>query len=130
MSNKSMGEIISKLREEKGITKKELGEKLDVTEKDISDWEENISTPYKSTVSKLSEILGVPSEELTPQKTSSNPVIKKIHYITDIVLRAIPVAMGAAVIVTIFTEQFDVKSATIMLGMSAVSVGIYLLKNE
>ena len=59
MSNKSMGEIRSKLREEKGITKKELGEKLDVTEKNISDWEENISTPDKSTVSKLSEILGI-----------------------------------------------------------------------
>ncbi|MBR6696116.1 MAG: hypothetical protein IKL70_06870 [Oscillospiraceae bacterium] len=33
MSNKSVGEFISKLREEKGLTEKELGEKLGITEK-------------------------------------------------------------------------------------------------
>ncbi len=130
MSNKSMGEFISKLREEKEITQKELGEKLGVTEKDISNWEKNVSTPDTDAVSKLSEFFGVSSEEFTNSKTSSNPVIKKINYIIDIVLRAIPVAMGAALIVTTTMGQIDLKSGFMMLGISVVSIGIYLLKNE
>lgn len=130
MSNKSMGEFISKLREEKGLTEKELGEKLGVTEKDISNWEKNVSTPDTDAISKLSEFFGVSSEEFTNSKTSSNPVIKKINYIIDIVLRAVPVAMGAALIVTTIMGQIDLKSGFMMLGISVVSIGIYLLKNE
>ena len=130
MSNKSMGEFISKLREEKGLTEKELGEKLGITEKNISEWEKNVSAPDASAISKLSEFFGVSSEEFTNSKTSSNPVIKKINYIIDIVLRAIPVAMGAALIVTTTTGQIDLKSGFMMLGISVASIGIYLLKNE
>lgn len=130
MSNKSMGEFISKLREEKGLTEKELGEKLGVTEKDISNWEKNVSTPDTDAVLKLAEFFGVSSEEFTNSKTSSNPVIKKINYIIDIVLRAVPVAMGAALIVTTTMGQIDLKSGFMMLGISVASIGIYLLKNE
>ena len=130
MSNKSMGEFISKLREEKGLTEKELGEKLGITEKNISEWEKNVSVPDASAISKLSEFFGVSSEEFATPKTSSNPVIKKINYIIDIVLRAIPVAMGAALIVTTIMGQIDLKSGFMMLGISVVSIGIYLLKNE
>ncbi|MBQ5315148.1 MAG: helix-turn-helix transcriptional regulator [Oscillospiraceae bacterium] len=130
MSNKSMGEFISKLREEKGLTEKELGEKLGITEKNISEWEKNVSVPDASAISKLSEFFGVSSEEFTNSKTSSNPVIKKINYIIDIVLRAIPVAMGAALIVTTTMGQIDLKSGFMMLGISVASIGIYLLKNE
>lgn len=130
MSNRSTGEIISKLREEKGLTEKELGEKLGITEKDISDWEKNISIPDASAVSKLSEIFGVSSDEFINSKASSKSVIKKINYIIDIVLRAIPVAMGAALIVTTIMGQIDLKSGFMMLVISVVSIGIYLLKNE
>lgn len=130
MSNKSMGEFISKLREEKGLTEKELGEKLGVTEKDISNWEKNVSTPDTDAVLKLAEFFEVSSEEFTNSKTSSNPVIKKINYIIDIVLRAVPVAMGAALLVTTTMGQIDLKSGFMMLGISVASIGIYLLKNE
>ncbi|MBR2916542.1 MAG: XRE family transcriptional regulator, partial [Clostridia bacterium] len=85
-----------------------------------------------SAISKLSEFFGVSSEEFTNSKTSSNPVIKKINYIyiIDIVLRAVPVAMGAALLVTTTTGQIDWKSGFMMLGISVASIGIYLLKNE
>lgn len=129
MSNKSMGEFISKLREEKGLTEKELGEKLGITEKNISEWEKNVSAPDASAISKLSEFFGVSSEEFATPKTSSD-VRSKINYIIDIVLRAVPVAMGAALIVTTTMGQIDLKSGFMMLGISVVSIGIYLLKNE
>lgn len=130
MSNKSIGKIISKLREEKGITQKELGEKLGVTEKDISDWEKNVSTPDEDVILKLSEFFGVSSEEFTNSKTSSDVRSNKINYIIDIVLRTIPIAMGAALIVSTIISQIDLKSGFMMLGLSVVSMGIYLLKNE
>ena len=129
MSNKSMGEFISKLREEKGLTEKELGEKLGITEKNISEWEKNVSVPDASAISKLSEFFGVSSEEFATPKTSSD-VRSKINYIIDIVLRAIPIAMGAALIVSTIISQIDLKSGFMMLGISVVSIGIYLLKNE
>lgn len=124
-----MGEFISKLREEKGLTEKELGEKLGVTEKDISNWEKNVSAPDASAISKLSEFFGVSSEEFATPKTSSD-VRSKINYIIDIVLRAIPIAMGAALIVSTIISQIDLKSGFMMLGISVASIGIYLLKNE
>ena len=39
MSNKSLGEIISSLRKEKGMTQSELAEKMNVTDKAVSKWE-------------------------------------------------------------------------------------------
>ena len=43
MANKSMGEIISTLRKENGMTQKELADKLNITDKAVSKWEREIS---------------------------------------------------------------------------------------
>ena len=43
MTNKSMGEIISTLRKEKGMTQKELADMLNITDKAVSKWEREIS---------------------------------------------------------------------------------------
>lgn len=51
------GEIISKLRQSKNITQKELASKLYVTDKTISSWESNRTEPRIEMIIKLSEIL-------------------------------------------------------------------------
>ena len=43
MANTSMGEIISTLRREKGMTQKELADMLNITDKAVSKWEREIS---------------------------------------------------------------------------------------
>ena len=43
MANKSMGEIISTLRKEKGMTQKELADRLNLTDKAVSKWERDVS---------------------------------------------------------------------------------------
>ena len=43
MANKSMGEIISTLRKEKGMTQKELADRLSITDKAVSKWEREVS---------------------------------------------------------------------------------------
>ena len=39
MTNRSMGEIISTLRKEKGMTQKQLADLLNITDKAVSKWE-------------------------------------------------------------------------------------------
>ena len=51
------GERISKLREDKKITQKELASKLYVTDKTISSWESNRTEPSLEMIIKLSEVL-------------------------------------------------------------------------
>ena len=51
------GERISKLRENKRITQKDLASKLYVTDKTISSWESNRTEPSLEMVIKLSEVL-------------------------------------------------------------------------
>ena len=43
MANTSMGEIISTLRREKGMTQKDLADMLNITDKAVSKWEREIS---------------------------------------------------------------------------------------
>lgn len=51
------GERISKLREDKKITQKELASKLYVTDKTISSWESNRTEPSLEMIIRLSEVL-------------------------------------------------------------------------
>ena len=64
MSNKSIGEMISSLRKEKGMTQNDLAEKMNVTDKAVSKWERNLSCPDVNSIPKLAEILGTTVEEL------------------------------------------------------------------
>ncbi len=64
MDNIKFGKLIKKLRENKKMTQKELGEKLNITNKAISKWERGISIPDVEMFPPLSEVLGVSVEEL------------------------------------------------------------------
>ena len=92
MANKSMGEIINSLRKEKGMTQKELADKLNNTDKAVSKWERDIACPDTMTIPKLAEILGISVEELMNAK--SVPIIghKGAGFLVNIILKAIPPA--------------------------------------
>ena len=68
MANKSMGELITFLRKEKGMTQSELANKMNVTDKAVSKWERNISCPDINSINKLANILGISVEELISSK--------------------------------------------------------------
>lgn len=130
MANKSMGEIISTLRKEKGMTQKELADKLNITDKAVSKWERDIACPDTTTIPKLAEILEVSLEELMNAKTTPISGHRGADYFLNIVLKAIPVAMGIAVVVTSLLGELDIKSGFTMLGIGLSCVGLYLLKNK
>ena len=64
MANKSMGEIISTLRKEKGMTQKQLADMLNITDKAVSKWERDIAWPDTQTIPKLAEKIGIGKKAL------------------------------------------------------------------
>jgi len=64
LNNEQLGSTISSLRKERGLTQKQLGEMLFVTDKTVSKWERGISMPNIFLLVPLSEALGVSTEEL------------------------------------------------------------------
>lgn len=59
-----VGNLITKLREEKGLSQSQLGLKLGVTNKAVSRWENGRGYPDTSLLLKLAEILGITVDEL------------------------------------------------------------------
>ena len=127
MANRTMGEMICTLRREKGMTQRELAEKLNITDKAVSKWERDLAYPDTATIPLLSEMLGISVEELMNAKAGSKDGHKGAEYFIDIVTAAMPVAMGVAVTVTSMLGDLDVTHALTMLGIGLSCVGIKFL---
>lgn len=130
MSNKTTGEIISSIRREKGLTQKDLAEKLNVTDKAVSKWERDIALPDINTLPKLADILNITIEELItakPQKTNDH---KKVDFFIDLILKSIPLAMGVAVIITSVLNELSIQSGFTMLGIGVFFLSLYLSKQK
>lgn len=71
-----IGKLISKLRKEQKLTQKELAEKLMVSNKTISKWENGAGLPDISMLAPLADILGITITELLKgeQLTKSDPL--------------------------------------------------------
>ena len=129
MTNKSMAEVISCRRKELGLTQKDLAEKMNVTDKAVSKWERGIACPDTATIPKLAEILGVSIEELMSAKPVQTPGHRGWKYLADLILKALPLAMGIAVTVTALLGELDLQSGFSMLGMGLACVGLRQLNN-
>lgn len=71
MNKKTLGQFIAENRKEKGFTQKELSEMLGVSDKTISHWERDESSPDISILPELSAIFGITVDELL--KREKNP---------------------------------------------------------
>lgn len=129
MTNKSMGEIISTLRKEKGLTQKEVADRLNITDKAVSKWERDLACPDTQTIPRLAEILGVSVEELLNAKSVPAAGSKGARIFPDMILKAICLAMGIAVAVLSLLGQLDARSGFTMLGIGLACVGIHMLQN-
>lgn len=102
---------------------------LNITDKAVSKWERDIACPDTMTIPKLAEILGISVEELMNAKSVPTTGHKGAGYLLSIILKAVPLAMGVAVVVTSLLGELDMQSGFVMLGIGLVCVGIYLLKH-
>ena len=130
MASNSMGELIATLRREKGMTQKELADMLSITDKAVSKWERNVACPDTQAIPKLAEILGVSVEELMQAKPVPAAGHKGAGYLIDIILKAVPIAMGLAVAVTSLLGELEIQSGFAMLGIGLACVGLYLLQQK
>ena len=130
MNNQSMGDMISTLRKEKGMTQKDLADRLSITDKAVSKWERNLAFPDTATIPGLAEILGISVEELMNAKFIPETGHKGASFLINIILKALPTAMGIAVVVISILGELDRKSAFTMLGIGLTSMGIYQLRSK
>lgn len=77
MDQNKIGKFISKLRKEKNMTQKELAEKLNVTDRAISNWENGRRIPDVSFFKPLCEILNITINELLSGERIPEKKIKK-----------------------------------------------------
>ena len=129
MAKKSMGEIISALRKERNMTQRELAEKMSVTDKAVSKWERGLSCPDVSSLPDLAEALGVPVETLLDAAPKGDQKEGEVNKIVNLVLKAVPLAMGVAVVVGSVLGNIDASSAVSLLGIGVFCIGLYLIKN-
>lgn len=64
MDYSKVGDLIASLRKERGLTQKELADKLDITDRAVSKWERGLGCPDVSLLDDLSNILGVSISEI------------------------------------------------------------------
>lgn len=74
MEKKTIGKFIAVLRKANGMTQKELGERLFVSDKTVSRWERDECEPELSLIPAIAEIFGVTADELLRgEKTREKP---------------------------------------------------------
>ena len=132
MTKESMGMIIASKRKEKAMTQLELSSLLGVTDKAVSKWERDLSLPDTNTIPKLAEILDIRLEDLMQTSVKKESLKSKTDTQTTIrlVLRAIPLAMGVAVIVLSILGKLEMKEAITLLAVGVTSLAIYLLNDQ
>lgn len=77
MNQEEIGKFISKLRKEKNMTQQELAEKLNVTDRTISNWETGRRLPDISILKELSVIFSVTIDEIIYGKKIEKEEIQK-----------------------------------------------------
>ncbi len=78
MNEKNIGNIISKLREEKGLTQKELADKLNISDKTISKWETNANLPNIDMIFKISRLFKVSFQNLLKARLEEEKIDEKL----------------------------------------------------
>lgn len=129
MKEQSLGQTIARLRKEKGMTQLQLAERMGVTDKAVSKWERDLSSPDLGTMPKLAEAFGLTVDELMqgsipagPQKTEKNGEL------VDTILKALGVAMGVGVTALSALGQLPADRAMVLLGIGLTSVSLALLR--
>lgn len=134
MEGKKFNDIIVELRKTKGLTQQQLANKLNVTDKAVSKWERGLSYPDITSISSLAKVLDVDSSyliDLCKKEDSINPYERRnsVKQVTDVIFRAIGVAMGVSVVVLNILGNLDIKSALSMLGIGLFCISVSVISN-
>ena len=128
MKYENMGSLIKEIRKEKNMTQKDLADQLNITDKAVSKWERGISYPDINTIPELSKLLGLSVEELMELKkddeVNEENLLDKVGEISNIVFRAVGMAMGIAVLVLSILNKIEVRDGMTLLAIGLACIGI------
>ena len=132
MKRETMGNMISTLRREQGMTQAELAAKMNVTDKAVSKWERDLSCPDINSLPRLAEIFGITVDELMQVKNAGEHTgaAQPTGEIVTTVCKALALAMGVAVTVLSVMGKLEGNSATTMLGVGLAAAGIALFQGN
>lgn len=132
MKKQTLGMMIASLRKEKGMTQMELAGKMGVTDKAVSKWERDLSCPDINSLPKLAELFGISVDELMQVRSEKQKGQEQLplNDILALVLKAISVAMGIAVVVLSALKAIDLYSGFMMVGIGLACVGISLFQEK
>jgi transcriptional regulator with XRE-family HTH domain len=98
MDNRKIGELIFRLRKEKGLTQKQLADRMNISDRTISKWERGYGCPDITLLSELSSLLGVNIENMLDGELAPNDFIggnmKQSHYFVCPTCNNIALATG------------------------------------
>lgn len=83
MNNTNFGRIVSKFRKKLGLTQMQLAERLNISDKAISKWENGLGYPEITQLPALSEILGVSIDYML--KENSHGIVVAGNILVDVV---------------------------------------------
>jgi len=129
MKKQTLGEMISTLRKEQGMTQAGLAEKMNVTDKAVSKWERDLSCPDINSLPKLAEIFSVSVDELMQVKEGDKreEQKEKLGSMIDLIFRAVAMGMGVAVTVTSILNKAVTNAQITMLGIGLSCLAITLI---
>ena len=131
MKNQTLGAMIAALRKEKGMTQLDLAQQLGVTDKAVSKWERDLSCPDVNSLPKLAEVLGVTVDELMQTKIKPTEEIRSWEKILDMILKAVPLAMGLAlIVVSILDKDLSIQDVAGFAGLGLFGISLYQLRKD
>lgn len=83
MRNYDLGNRIYELRKGKGLSQKELGEMVGVTNKSVSKWENGTAIPKTDTLVKLANVFEISPQELLQGKTENKITLSQLSSQTN-----------------------------------------------
>lgn len=116
--------MVASLRKERGMTQSELAEEMGVTDKAVSKWERDLSFPDVTTLPRLAGIFNVTVDELMQAKTDGAPGRKKAAELVPLILRAVSLAMGVAVVVLSAMGDAEPSAVIGMLGLGLACLAL------
>lgn len=93
MDKEKFGAFVAQLRRDRGLTQKDLADKLYISNKAVSKWETGVSIPDVGLLIPLSEVLGVTVTELLSGERQGRSM--DAHQVEDVVKKAISYAEEA-----------------------------------
>lgn len=119
MDNKKFGAFIAAQRKEKGLTQKELADKLCVTDKAVSKWERGLGFPDIKLIEPLSEALDVSILELMRSEH-----IEK----TDIPTHNVSEALSNVIDIATYQRKIERRNILIsVISVAAIIMVVFLI---